>query len=80
MSTPEQRIRDFYGFDFPEDFFRFREFVAELKKGLLADATDMHPAQPFDVADGKPAKDRDPSHTPQIRKLFPTISLPRMAR
>ena len=22
MSTPEQRIRDFYGFDFPEDFFR----------------------------------------------------------
>ena len=41
MSTPERRIREFYGFDFPEDFFRFREFLAELPKGLLGE----HPKQ-----------------------------------
>jgi hypothetical protein len=57
MSTPEQRIRDFYGFDFPEDFFRFREFLAELPSGLLGDALELHPAFPFDVADGRRAKD-----------------------
>ena len=28
--TPEQRVRDFYEFDFPDDFFAFREFLAEL--------------------------------------------------
>ena len=58
MSTPEQRIRDFYGFEFPEDFFRFREFLAELPKGLFEDATDMHPAHSFDVASGNPATER----------------------
>ncbi len=58
MSSPEQRIRDFYGFDFPEDFFRFREFLAELPRGLLENVTDMAPAHPFDVAAGNPAEER----------------------
>ena len=58
MSSPEQRIREFYGFDFSEDFFRFREFLAELPKGLLGDVTDMWPAHPFEVAAGTPATDR----------------------
>lgn len=55
MLTAEHRIRDFYGFAFPDDFFRFREFLGRLPAGVLGAACDMHPAFPFDVADGKPA-------------------------
>src|SRR5262245_48273220 len=55
MGMAEQRISDFYGFAFPDDFFRFREFAARLPPGILGDACDMHPAFPFDVVDGKPA-------------------------
>jgi hypothetical protein len=57
MSKPEQRIRDFYGFAFPDDFFRFREFMGSLPPGILRDTCDMHPAFPFDVADGQPPQD-----------------------
>jgi hypothetical protein len=57
MGTAEQRIRDFYGFAFPDDFFRFREFMARLPPGILRDTCDMHPAFPFAVADGKPPAD-----------------------
>ena len=57
MATPEERIREFYGFDFPAAFFRFREFLAELPAGLPGDSLDLNPAFPFDVADGKSAKD-----------------------
>jgi hypothetical protein len=53
----EQRLRDFYGFAFPDDFFRFREFMDRLPPGILGEACDMHPAFPFDVADGKPPID-----------------------
>jgi hypothetical protein len=60
VSTPEQRIRDVYGFAFPDDFFRFREFLAGLPPGILGDACDMHPAFPFDVAQGRP-----PEHYPE---------------
>jgi hypothetical protein len=56
-STPEQRVRDFYGFPFPDDFFRFREFLDGLPRRILRDACDMHPAFPFEVAAGRPAKD-----------------------
>lgn len=56
-STPEQRVRDFYGFAFPDDFFQFRAFMAELPSGILADVCDMHAAFPFDVADGRKPKD-----------------------
>src|SRR5689334_7735838 len=61
MPTPEERIRAFYGFDFPESFFRFRAFLAELPRGLLGDALDMHPAFPFRVAAGKRAE-HHPEH------------------
>lgn len=61
MSTPEQRIRDFYGFDFPDDFFRFREFLGELPLMLLGEALDMWPAHPFKVAAGEPARSH-PEH------------------
>ncbi len=60
-TTPEQRVRDFYGFAFPNDFFHFREFMAELPRGVLADVCDMHPAFPFEVAAGRRAKDH-PDH------------------
>jgi hypothetical protein len=54
MVMAEQRIRDFYGFAFPDDFFRYREFMAGLPLGILGDVCDMHPGFPFKVADGKP--------------------------
>ncbi len=57
MTTPHERVRAAYGFDFPDEFFRFREFLRELPDNLLADALDMRPASPFDLADGKPARD-----------------------
>lgn len=57
MSTPEQRLRDLYGFVFPDSFFVFRDFLTKLPPGLLADACDMRPCYPFDAADGKPPSD-----------------------
>lgn len=54
MSISERRIREFYGFAFPDDFFLFREFMATLPPGILGDVCDMYPAHPFDVADGEP--------------------------
>jgi hypothetical protein len=58
MPTPEQRIRDFYGFDFPDDFFRFREFMAALPRNALEDACEeLCPAFAFDVAAGRKPKD-----------------------
>jgi hypothetical protein len=53
MPTPEQRIRDLYGFAFPDDFFRFREFLGRLPHGALGQACDMHPAFPFAAAAGR---------------------------
>jgi hypothetical protein len=61
MSTPEQRTRELYGFLFPDDFFRFGEFLGRLPPGLLGEACDMHPAYPFDVAVGLPPRDH-PEH------------------
>jgi|KBSSwiStaDraftv2_1062776.scaffolds.fasta_scaffold753830_2 hypothetical protein len=59
--TAEHRIRNFYGFEFPDDFFRFREFIAGLPSGVLRDACDMSLAFPFDLADGK-LPSRFPDH------------------
>ena len=56
MPTPEARIEALYGFPFPDEFFRFREFLAELPRGLLADALDVGPAYPFAAAGGKKPK------------------------
>src|SRR5437870_3701751 len=61
MPTPEQRVRDFYGFAFPDDFFHFREFMAGLPRNVLGDTCDMWPAFPFEVAAGRRAKDH-PDH------------------
>ncbi len=57
MPTPEQRIREFYGFAFPDDFFAFREFMAGLPRNALHDVCDMRPAFPFAVANGCAATD-----------------------
>jgi hypothetical protein len=56
MSTPEQRIRDFYGFDFPEDFFRFAEFYESVGWKPFEEVCNIGMAFPFDVAAGRPAK------------------------
>ena len=53
MPTPEERIEALYGFAFPDEFFRFREFLAELPRKLLGDALDMWPAYPVAAAAGK---------------------------
>jgi hypothetical protein len=55
MSTPQQRIRDFYGFDFPEDFFRFRDFLARVPAENLGEVCDMFLGSPFAVAEGNPS-------------------------
>jgi hypothetical protein len=57
MSKSEQRVRDFYGFAFPDNFFRFRDFMGRLPPGILGDTCDMHPAFPFDVAEGRQPQD-----------------------
>jgi hypothetical protein len=57
MTTPEQRLRDAYGFAFPDDFFRFREFLDRLPGDLLAEACDMRPAYPFAAAAGRPPRE-----------------------
>jgi hypothetical protein len=61
-STPQRRIRDLYGFAFPDEFFRFREFLGRLPEDLLGEACSMHPAYAFDAAAGRPPRGypRDP--------------------
>jgi hypothetical protein len=56
-ATAEQRIRDLYGFTFPDDFFAFREFLRRLPPRLLGKACDMYPAFPFALAAGRRPKD-----------------------
>lgn len=60
-TTAEQRIRDCYGFAFPDEFFRYREFLGRLPPKALGETCDLHPAFPFQLADGKPAKSH-PEH------------------
>lgn len=57
MTDAERRVREFYGFDFPADFFRVAERLPTLPPGALGRACDMHPAFPFEVAAGRPARD-----------------------
>jgi hypothetical protein len=57
VTTPEKRIRDCYGIDFPDDFFRFRAFLEKLPEGVLSEACDLNAAFPFDVASGRPPRD-----------------------
>jgi hypothetical protein len=61
LTTPEQRIRDLYGFAFPEDFFRFEEFLGRLPAEVLSKGCDMRPAFPFAAAFGRPPEDH-PHH------------------
>jgi hypothetical protein len=51
--TPAQRLRDLYGIAFPDDFFRFCEFLDRLPRDLLSEACDMRPGHPFAVAAGR---------------------------
>lgn len=73
MSTPEQRIRAFYGFDFPEDFFRYREFLARLGRDDLDRACTMRAGFPFAVASGQAdsaEEDRYYHDLPEFITLF----------
>lgn len=53
MPTPEQRIRAVYGFDFPDDFFRFREFLGRVPEDVLWDVCGISAGYPFDLAAGQ---------------------------
>jgi hypothetical protein len=56
MIDRRQQLRELYGFDFPEDFFRFWEFVNRLRplEPLKAlDALDVHLVGPFEVLAGR---------------------------
>ncbi len=48
-----KRIRELYGFEFPDDFFQFREFLKSLPRKLLSEVVAWNPVFPFTVADGK---------------------------
>lgn len=52
-----RHMRDIYGVDFPDDFFRFRKFLAALPDEALRTALDMSPAHIFRAADGHPPPD-----------------------
>jgi len=51
------QLRQLYGFDFPEDFFRFWELATRLRPleplAALAEATDLHLVGPFEVLAGR---------------------------
>lgn len=51
------QLRQLYGFDFPEDFFRFWEFATRLRPleplAALAEATGIHLVGPFEVLAGR---------------------------
>jgi Uncharacterised conserved protein (DUF2228) len=52
---PDEILRDCFGFDFPEDFFRFQEFVSESKaRGLSLEDRPLYvrPANVFKVFGG----------------------------
>jgi hypothetical protein len=53
VPTPQERIRDVYGFDFPPDFFRFRDFLTGVSAKHLADVVGVRLEYPFRAADGK---------------------------
>jgi len=81
MSTPQQRIREVYGFDFPDDFFRFAEFLKQFPRDFFASPTGMDPAFVFDLADGKPTwnypnhpvwEDRYVNDMPEFVTIFGT--------
>lgn len=57
MATPEQRMRDLYGFAFPDSFFAFRDFLAKLPPNILGDTCDLWPCFPFAAADGAAPRD-----------------------
>jgi hypothetical protein len=55
--SAEKRIRDLYGFAFPDDFFRTHELLESLPEGLLASACEQRPAYPWAVAAGRPPRE-----------------------
>ena len=56
MCNRRQQLRALYGFDFPEDFFRFWEFVNRLQPLEPLRALDDHSIQlvgPFEILAGR---------------------------
>jgi hypothetical protein len=57
VTRRRQQLRQLYGFEFPEDFFAFWEFVVRLRPleplTALADATDIHLVGPYEVLAGR---------------------------
>ena len=64
-----EQLRSLYGFDFPDDLFRFWEFVNRLKPldpiGALWDALEVRLAGPFEVLNG-----RFDGHSPRLSPLL----------
>jgi hypothetical protein len=57
VTSRREQLRALYGFDFPEDFFRFWEFANRLRPleplRALTDATDLSLVGPFEVLAGR---------------------------
>jgi hypothetical protein len=57
MPSRQQQLHDAYGFDFPDDFFRFWDFVSRLRPleplTALADILNLHLVGPFEVLAGR---------------------------
>jgi hypothetical protein len=62
MATPQQRLRDLYGIDFPDSFFAFADFVTSLPDDLPLETLHIWMETPFKIALGKPVD----SHTPHL--------------
>jgi hypothetical protein len=57
-ATPASRLRDLYGFDFPDDLFAFHDFAR--RHPDLEETLHFRLSGPFDVLDGKTKKGSDP--------------------
>src|SRR4051812_12166300 len=57
LQQRRRQLREMYGFDFPDDLFRFWEFANRVKPleplSALAEATETHLVGPFEVLAGR---------------------------
>jgi hypothetical protein len=69
LDQRRRQLREMYGFDFPEDFFRFWEFATRRRPleplAALADATDTGLVGPFEVLAGR-FDGRTPKYSPYL--------------
>src|SRR5262249_33818213 len=69
MASRRPQLRRLYGFDFPEDFFRFREFASRLRPleplAVLTEVVPVHLVGAFEVLAG-----RFDGRTPKFHQLL----------